>query len=517
MQPFRTYGNRVTRGTYDYQDEDDFGDVIVLDSTTSPILDFFYRKIEFPQEDAERKASLLLEQAKIKEKAEKKRLKKQKQKERKRQEKMEKEKEQTATASGNLEVGDKLRDSTEATTDTQVGVEVREEGGAEAGAVAGSSGKSNSSNVSDTESYDVETLDFTSCFVSQATQKVRHMLEAKPKLEKEKNKSHSKEQLPKKSHDDVRKKASAGSVVPSNNVEISNDLATRGNKWARDGRYDLAVDCFTQAIQYNPTEFKLFGNRAFCLEKMQEYEKALADAELSLNMSPGWIKGLFRKGRALAGLKRYEEAVQALREVLKLDSSCREAAQELMRTQILQLMSYGFTQEQSSNALIIHGTVPKAHEVLSKLNPQIASQVPAAPESLVKSQPLGKVHSASNVQRQEDRHLELFPVWVGNLTLAVTEQLLFNMFSKAGSLHSVKLLVDRRCAFVNFTRQEYCDEAIRLFHNFELMGSWIAVRYPDKIPARGVFSKAALKAQDLRSDNSQRNSNASNDMRPSKQ
>lgn len=36
---------------------------------------------------------------------------------------------------------------------------------------------------------------------------------------------------------------------------------------------------------------------------MQEYEKALADAELCLNMSPSWIKGLFRKGRALAGLK----------------------------------------------------------------------------------------------------------------------------------------------------------------------------------------------------------------------
>ncbi|XP_077357184.1 uncharacterized protein LOC144004105 isoform X2 [Festucalex cinctus] len=496
--------------------------MVVLGSSMLDYLDFFYRKIGFPQEvkesDAERKARWLLEQAKIKEKAEKKRLKKQKQKERKRQEKMEKEKVQTA-ALANLEAGDKklqdcTGDGTEATTDTQVGVEVREKGGAEAGAGAGSS---DSSDVSDTESCDVERLDLASCFVSQATQKVRHLLEAKPKLEKEKKKSPTKDQLPKESHDDVGKEASAGSFTHSDNVEMSNNLATQGNKWASEGRYDLAVDCFTQAIQYNPTEFKLFGNRAFCLEKMQEYEKALADAELSLNMSPGWIKGLFRKGRALAGLKRYEEAVQAFREVLKQDSSCSEAAQELMRTQILQLMAYGFTQEQSSNALIIHGTVPKAHKVLSKLNLQIASQVPAAPETSVKTQPLGKLHSASNVQRQEDRHLELFPVWVGNLTPAVTEQLLVNMFSKAGSLHSVKLLASRRCAFINFTRQEDCDKAIRLFHNFELMGNWIAVRYPDRIPARGVFSKAALKAQDLRRDNSQRNSNASNDVRPNRQ
>lgn len=31
--------------------------------------------------------------------------------------------------------------------------------------------------------------------------------------------------------------------------------------------------------------------------------KALDDAELSLIMCPGWVKGLFRKGKALAGLK----------------------------------------------------------------------------------------------------------------------------------------------------------------------------------------------------------------------
>lgn len=31
--------------------------------------------------------------------------------------------------------------------------------------------------------------------------------------------------------------------------------------------------------------------------------KALEDAELSLSMCPGWVKGLFRKGKALAGLK----------------------------------------------------------------------------------------------------------------------------------------------------------------------------------------------------------------------
>uniref|UniRef100_A0A3Q4BBC2 Uncharacterized protein n=1 Tax=Mola mola TaxID=94237 RepID=A0A3Q4BBC2_MOLML len=82
--------------------------------------------------------------------------------------------------------------------------------------------------------------------------------------------------------------------------ELTSDM---GNKFASSGDFVMAVKFFTDAIKYNPTEYKLFGNRSFCFEKMQEYAKALADAELSLSMCPGWVKGLFRKGRALAGLK----------------------------------------------------------------------------------------------------------------------------------------------------------------------------------------------------------------------
>lgn len=36
---------------------------------------------------------------------------------------------------------------------------------------------------------------------------------------------------------------------------------------------------------------------------MQQYENALRDADLALCMEPNWIKGLFRKGKALCGLK----------------------------------------------------------------------------------------------------------------------------------------------------------------------------------------------------------------------
>lgn len=36
---------------------------------------------------------------------------------------------------------------------------------------------------------------------------------------------------------------------------------------------------------------------------MQQFESALRDAEVALSLEPRWMKGLFRKGKALCGLK----------------------------------------------------------------------------------------------------------------------------------------------------------------------------------------------------------------------
>uniref|UniRef100_A0A8C6MBS4 RRM domain-containing protein n=1 Tax=Nothobranchius furzeri TaxID=105023 RepID=A0A8C6MBS4_NOTFU len=349
----------------------------------------------------------------------------------------------------------------------------------------------------------LQELDMTSTFVSKAALIVKRQLEQKPKCEKRRSPEKEKYRgVPDRNHacEEVQTKNSApSSLTIEDNVKISTELAVMGNKFASEGNYFTAVKYFTDAIKYNPKEFKLFGNRSFCFEKLQDYEKALIDAELSLGISPGWVKGLFRKGRALAGLRRYEEAAQAFRDVLKLDSSYAEAAQELMRVQIIQLMEYGFTREQSSNALIIHGTVNKALEVLSKLNHQSGQcdhRLPAPPKPALSL--------LSRIMRTKPHHparcwvQELFPVWVGNLTYPVPEPVIKDLFSKAGDVISAKVLSVKRCAFVNFTKPEHCDEAIRRFHGYTLNGMKLAVRYPDRIPPGIGISKSALKAHDLR-------------------
>nr|XP_020467065.1 tetratricopeptide repeat protein 31-like isoform X1 [Monopterus albus] len=520
-------------------------------------------KVQAKESDSEIRYRVSKETEKSRAKADKKRLKKKKQKEKKQREKLGKEKQNP----------NKNEDGKEDAQQSKAhdGKPVNDESNGDAdssGKQLGSAKDTDSSSSSEDEtsdedddtksdSCDFEELDMTSTFVS----KVKLKLEQKPKPERrEKKKVLVKEEhktspnKPPNEDQEAEKKDSATSRTNTleDNVKISTELANVGNGFASSGDYNMAVKYFTDAIKYNPTEFKLFGNRSFCFEKMQEYEKALTDADLCLRLCPGWVKGLFRKGRALAGLKRYKEAAQAFSEVLKLDSSCVEAAQELMRVQITQLMGYGFTREQSSNALIIHETVEKALEVLTKLNHQpgttqhanllpvqvanvtgvspvlsaSTSSTPAAAANAPQSQtapkippskPLGSVQHMSAVQSQPKPILnqamksgieanrlplrELFPVWVGNLVHPVTESMITNLFNKVGVVYSVKVLINKRCAFVNFTKQEYCDEAIRRFNGFEFNGFKIVVRYPDRIPHGMGISKSALKADDLQDEN----------------
>ncbi|RXN01612.1 Tetratricopeptide repeat protein 31 [Acipenser ruthenus] len=324
-------------------------------------------------------------------------------------------------------------------------------------------------------------LDLTCSFVSKAASIAKRKMELKPKTEKKEKK--------KKPEKDTDMKQVVKKEIQENGNEDSDailvksfELAVIGNQLASSGRFELAVSYFTDAIKFNPKEYRLFGNRSFCYERLMQYDKALNDAEISLSMCSSWTKGYFRKGKALAGLKRYAEAVIALKEVLKLDNTCADAAQELMRVQIIQLMEMGFTREQSTNALIIHGTVHKALEALYNIhegnhlvikeNAVVAGNGHAVEEEWVVSG--RKVHCATkSVPRPEvPQTTQLKPVLQPSATQA-------NIQPGAGPINSVKMLYDRHCAFVNYSNKEAAERAIQTLQGLEIEGTKLIIRYPD--------------------------------------
>ncbi|XP_061890701.1 uncharacterized protein LOC133640971 [Entelurus aequoreus] len=294
-------------------------------------------------------------------------------------------------------------------------------------------------------------------------------------------------------------------------MQKSAKLAEFGNCWATAGRHDKAIRCYTEAIKLNPKEWKLFGNRSFCYEKTQQYDKALNDAEIALLIEPMWVKGLFRKAKALCGLKRYNDASKVYKEVLQLDGSRREAKEALNQTQMLQLMEMGFTQEESAEALQSHNTLEAAISALfscdsppcpagaseatggdeeeeewmvrqaSKPRTQRAKESGSLAQSQFKTQPLSKKSQKSDV----------FQVWVRYLAPTVTYQRLYELFSRVGKVYKVKMLLDQQSAFIYYAREEDCVEAIRRIHGMTLEGSTLVVQSPLRNTEPGM-AKAEL-------------------------
>ncbi|XP_051772341.1 tetratricopeptide repeat protein 31 isoform X1 [Ctenopharyngodon idella] len=522
---FTGYEDSSDEDYYDYDDDNDKYGVRTNNRYCGFSRNFLDRGLPKPSkhvtpEEAERNAKVLVdEEEKLKKKAEKKKQKKMRQKERRRLEKLEKEnadKEKNKPVQvdpGPEKTKHADKDENENKVKNKNCSSVPSRPQRTSAPVQSSDSSSDEEDDEEEEStIEPEELDMNSCFVSNAAAIAKRKLEQKPKPDKKPQANSRKQRgseekgttTPQKQIDKEEVK-SEETVNANYFITRSVEMAVMGNQYAASGNLEMAVKYFTDAIKNNPKEYKLFGNRSYCYEKMFEYEKALTDADIALSMNPKWIKGLYRKGKALVGLKRYYEARLTYGEVLKLDSTCKDAAEEMMRVQLMQLMEMGFTKEQSSNALILHGTVEKALESLSGLSGLVPVLVPRESEFMTVErhpQPPAKFPLRPLPQNQHQpsmpaaapvhRHApELFPIWVGDLVPSITEAKLYKLFSFVGQVHSVRVLQMRHCAFVNYTNKEDCEKAIQDFNGYAIDGTTLVVRYPDRIHTRLGVSRDA--------------------------
>ncbi|XP_014397754.1 PREDICTED: tetratricopeptide repeat protein 31 isoform X2 [Myotis brandtii] len=274
------------------------------------------QKLLLTEEEANRLAEeLVAEEERVKQKAEKKRLKKKRQKDRRRQERLEQD-------SGLPKV--------EATPD---------------GSGSPPSSPGNPAQGQCGEEEDV--LDLSSTFVSLALRKVgdwppsslrEKELSQEPQgksLGPQKKMSQEEGSLPREEGPRQSPKAEASPGLLAAALQQSQELAKLGTGFAQKGFYREAVVFFTQALKLNPRDHRLFGNRSFCHERLGQPAWALADAQVALTLRPGWPRGLFRLGKALMGLQRFEEAAAVFQETLR-GGSQPDAAREL-HTCLLQL------------------------------------------------------------------------------------------------------------------------------------------------------------------------------------
>ncbi|XP_066535440.1 stress-induced-phosphoprotein 1 [Hoplias malabaricus] len=385
----------------------------------------------------------LSEDEKARRRAERRRAKRKRQRERKKLEKGKKDEhsvQEDNECGGGSAAGSELEDSDSEADEEQLEEELKEKTPVSKGSATPplASGDKGNRQASTQPSEEEPEWDVSSAFVANAVSHIRPKAKSKAVRKSKENKE----------NEDRTREVSG----PDSFTKRSASLTEKGIRLVQEGQYAQAVSMFTEAIKYDPKDYRFFGNRSYCYYCLEQYTLALADAEISIQMAPEWPKGYYRKGSALMGLKRYSEAEKAMEQVLKLDKDCEEAVNDLFYCKVLQLMDLGYEEEQSVLLLEKYSTV-QAVLTARALNHDSALLQPGSPCP---------------------------SLWVGNVTTELTEKHLRDLFKNYGEIESIRVLHERYCAFVNFKNANMATRAMEKLNGYGIENTRLVVRYPDR-------------------------------------
>ncbi|TPX32260.1 hypothetical protein SmJEL517_g04565 [Synchytrium microbalum] len=146
-------------------------------------------------------------------------------------------------------------------------------------------------------------------------------------------------------------------IFPASSVQLIVACKERGNEAYSKAKYPQAIQEYTKGLSYFTTTASpslsassedvkdssdpvhlltsLLSNRSASYLESGKMEEAFADADEVVRLRPHWVKGYFRKGEALAALKRYPEALDVYQEARKRDKSSKPIVQRLVKMNML--------------------------------------------------------------------------------------------------------------------------------------------------------------------------------------
>ncbi|XP_014820655.1 PREDICTED: sperm-associated antigen 1 [Calidris pugnax] len=117
-------------------------------------------------------------------------------------------------------------------------------------------------------------------------------------------------------------------------------LKNEGNDFVKKGKYEEAVNKYSECMKLNTEECAIYTNRALCYLKLYKYEEAKQDCDHVLQIEDSNIKAFYRRALAYKGLQNYQASLDDFNRVLLIDPDVLEAKKELEEvTQLLNLDS----------------------------------------------------------------------------------------------------------------------------------------------------------------------------------
>jgi len=120
---------------------------------------------------------------------------------------------------------------------------------------------------------------------------------------------------------DIAGKSKEGKAEQEEKIKkeaASNMKKTAGNRAFTQGKYDQAIQHYSEAIEILPENHVLYSNRSAAYMQIKDWDKALLDAEKCISLDSHFPKGHFRKGQIMMELNKKQEALVSLKEARDL-------------------------------------------------------------------------------------------------------------------------------------------------------------------------------------------------------
>uniref|UniRef100_A0A672Z5B0 Tetratricopeptide repeat domain 3 n=1 Tax=Sphaeramia orbicularis TaxID=375764 RepID=A0A672Z5B0_9TELE len=119
------------------------------------------------------------------------------------------------------------------------------------------------------------------------------------------------------------------SYPPDSFIEKSEEMKKKGNEVFQKKQYEDAVEFYSKAVKYYPDNHIIYGNRALCYIRCEQYLKAVFDGKCATLLKPRWAKGHYRYCEALFCLGEITMALEANSSALSLCKDDRDGLKDL--------------------------------------------------------------------------------------------------------------------------------------------------------------------------------------------
>jgi stress-induced-phosphoprotein 1 len=125
------------------------------------------------------------------------------------------------------------------------------------------------------------------------------------------------------------KKAAAAAYLSK---DLSEEHKEKGNEHFKNGKWTDAIEEYSESLKRDPTNYRVYSNRAACYTKLMDWTRGMEDCDKCLAIDPLFVKVYIRKAKIQHFLKHYHKALETCEKGLALDPKNSELLQARQQT-----------------------------------------------------------------------------------------------------------------------------------------------------------------------------------------